>query len=331
MPEPKQRRRFRRLWPAAAVLLLVAAGLWAANSSVLWGAGEGRPSLLAHRGIAQTFPLDGVLADTCTATRIHPPDHGYVENTLVSMRAAFDAGADMVEFDVQVTSDGQLAVFHDSTLECRTDGTGRVADHTLAELRRLDLGYGYTADGGATHPLRGKAVGLMPTAPEVVAAFPDRELLIDLKNDDPADGARLADYLAGLPAARLATISVYGGDNSVQAVRDRLPQVRATSKAIMKDCLIGYLATGWTSHVPDSCHHTELHLPRRYGQYLWGWPNLFVDRMRDAGTRVILVAGEGDWSEGFDQPEDLETVPPGWSGWLWTNRADVIAPLTGVR
>ncbi|MEU8664764.1 glycerophosphodiester phosphodiesterase family protein, partial [Actinoplanes philippinensis] len=290
-----------------------------------WGAGEGRPSLLAHRGIAQTFPLDGVQNDTCTAARIDPPGHTYVENTIVSMRAAFDAGADMVEFDVQLTADGQLAVFHDPTLECRTDGTGRVADHTLAELRRLDLGYGYTADNGATYPLRGTAVGLLPTAQEVVAAFPCRELLIDLKDDDPADGTALAGYLATLPAERLTTISVYGGDASVQAVRSRLPQMRVTSRAIMKDCLIDYLATGWTSRVPDSCRRTELHLPGRYGQYLWGWPNLFVDRMRDAGTRVILVSGEGDWSEGFDQLEDLDAVPSGWSGWLWTNRTDVIA------
>lgn len=310
------------------MIVLVAAGLWTGNSSVLWGTGEGRPELLAHRGIAQTFPLDGVQNDTCTATRIHPPEHGYVENTLASMRAAFDAGADMLEFDVQLTADGQLAVFHDPTLECRTDGTGRVADHTLAELRELDLGYGYTADNGATWPLRGKAVGLLPTAPEVVAAFPDRELLVDLKDDDPADGTALAAYLATLPAERLKTISVYGGDHSVQAVRDRLPQIRTTSKAIMKDCLIDYLATGWTGHVPDDCHHTELHLPQRYGRYLWGWPHLFADRMRDADTRVILVGGEGDWSEGFDQPEDLDAVPPGWSGWLWTNRVDVIAPLT---
>jgi glycerophosphoryl diester phosphodiesterase len=328
MPEPKPRRRARRLWTSLAVLLLVTGVLWAGNSSVLWGTGADRPSLLAHRGIAQTFPLDGVRAGTCTATRIHPPDHTYVENTVVSMRAAFDAGADMVEFDVQVTSDGQLAVFHDALLECRTDGTGRVADHTLAELRRLDLGYGYSADNGATHPLRGTAVGLMPTAQEVVDAFPGRELLIDLKNDDPADGERLADYLTTLPAARLATISVYGGDNSVEAVRSRLPQIRATSKKIMKDCLIAYLASGWTSRVPDSCHHTELHLPQRYGQYLWGWPDLFVDRMREADTRVILVDGDGDWSEGFDRPEDLDSVPDGWSGWLWTNRTDVIAPLT---
>jgi glycerophosphoryl diester phosphodiesterase len=324
----KRTRRRRRLWAVLAAALLAGAGLYVGNSSALWGAEDGRPQVLAHRGIAQTFPLAGVGNDTCTATRIHPPEHAYVENTLTSMRAAFDAGADMLEFDAQVTADDRLVVFHDSTLDCRTDGTGRVRDRTLAELRRLDLGYGYTADGGATYPLRGKGVGLMPTVEEAVAAFPGRELLIDLKNDDPDEGERLAAYLATLPAERLATIAVYGGDAPVDAVAKRLPQVRATSKKIMKDCLLRYLATGWTGRVPGACRHTELHLPQRYGRLLWGWPDLFVERMRKADTRVVLVAGDGPWSEGFDRPADLAAVPEDWSGWLWTNRADVVTPLT---
>jgi glycerophosphoryl diester phosphodiesterase len=243
------------------------------------------------------------------------------------MRAAFDAGADMLEVDVQVTADGRLAVFHDATLECRTNGTGRVRDHTLAALRTLDLGHGYTADGGATHPLRGTAVGLMPTVPEVVAAFPDRELLLDLKGGDRSEGDQLATYLTTLPAERLRTISVYGGDAPVDAVAARLPQVRATSKKIMKDCLVRYAALGWSGHVPDACRHTELHLPQRYGRLLWGWPNLFVERMRAVDTRVVLVAGDGPWSEGFDQPEDVAALPERWSGWIWTNRTDVLAPL----
>jgi glycerophosphoryl diester phosphodiesterase len=307
-------------------VLLVAAGLWTGNSSALWGAEDGRPLLLAHRGIAQTFPLDGVRNDTCTASRIHPPDHTYLENTLPSMRAAFAAGAAMLEVDVQVTADDQLAVFHDSTLECRTDGTGTVREHTLADLRRLDLGYGYTADGGATYPLRGTGIGLLPTVEQVVAGFPDRELLLDLKNDDPAEGERLAAYLATLPAERLARLCVYGGDAAVAVVVNRLPRLRATSRKIMKDCLVRYLAIGWTGHVPDACRHTELHLPHRYGRLLWGWPNLFVDRMRAADTRVVLVAGDGPWSAGFDRPADLAAVPDDWSGWLWTNRVDAIAP-----
>lgn len=311
----------KKRWVIPGVVVLLAAGLYAGNRS---GGGAGQPQLLAHRGIAQTFPLAGVGNDTCTATRIDPPDHTFIENTLPSMRAAFAAGADMLEFDMQVSRDGALVVFHDSMLECRTNGTGAVKDHPLAELRKLDLGYGYSADNGATFPLRGKGTGLLVTVPEVLAAFPDRELLIDLKNDDATEGARLADLLSTLPAERLRTISVYGGDAPVAAVSERLPQVRAASKKTMKSCLIAYEGIGWTGHVPDACRHTELHLPHRYGRFLWGWPNRFVERMRAADTRVILVAGDGPWSEGWDRPEDLKDVPEGWSGWLWSNRVDLI-------
>ena len=127
-----------------------------------------------------------------------------------------------------------------------------------------------------------------------------------------------------MPAERLSQISVYGGDAAVDAVARRLPQVRVTSKKIMKTCLIRYEATGWSGRVPDACEHTELHLPQRYGRFLWGWPNLFADRMRAADTRVILVAGDSPWSEGFDTTGSLSGVPDGWSGWLWTNRTDVV-------
>jgi glycerophosphoryl diester phosphodiesterase len=117
-------------------------------------------TLIAHRGVHHDFPLDGVQWDTCTAARIFPPTHEFIENTLPSMRAAFEAGASIVEVDLRVTRDRQLAVFHDFMLECRTEASGDVDDRPLAELQTLDVGYGYTADDGATFPLRGTGVGL---------------------------------------------------------------------------------------------------------------------------------------------------------------------------
>lgn len=121
-----------------------------------------KSTLLAHRGVAQRFDTAGLAADTCTAARMVPSGHRFIENTIASMRAAFDAGADIVELDVQPTTDGQFAVFHDWTLDCRTDGKGRTRDHDMASLRKLDVGHGYTADGGKTFPLRGAGAGLMP-------------------------------------------------------------------------------------------------------------------------------------------------------------------------
>jgi glycerophosphoryl diester phosphodiesterase len=323
-----RRRRLRRGAVALTVVMLLVIGLYLRNSSVIAGPERGqRPFPLAHRGVAQTFDLAGVTADTCTARLIHPPQVPYLENTLPSLKAAFDAGADAAEIDVQLTRDGQLAVFHDATLDCRTDGTGTVGEHTLEELRRLDVGYGYTSDGGATYPFRGKGIGLLPTVSEVFAAFPGQELKLDLKRDNAADGDALAAFLATLPTDRLATVTVTGGDAAVAAVERRFPQIRASSRTIIKNCLIAYAGSGWTGHVPASCRHRELTLPARYGKWLWGWPNLFVARMRGVDTRVVLVRGEGDWSAGYDTAADVTELPDGYTGAIWTNRVDVVAPL----
>ncbi|KQO03041.1 glycerophosphodiester phosphodiesterase [Arthrobacter sp. Leaf234] len=62
----------------------------------------------------------------------------YAEHTRAAYLQALEDGADGVECDVHLTRDGQLVCFHDTTLERTTNGTGDVADHTLAELRALD-------------------------------------------------------------------------------------------------------------------------------------------------------------------------------------------------
>ena len=158
------------------------------NTSIFLSPSEKRPLLLAHRGLAQTFSMENIQHDTCTAERIDPPEHPYLENTLASIQAAFDVGADIVEFDIHITKDHQFAVFHDWTLDCRTNGKGVTRHYTMAELKRLDIGYGYTADNGKTFPFRGKGIGLMPSLDEVLQTFPTHSFLIHIKSDDPLEG-----------------------------------------------------------------------------------------------------------------------------------------------
>jgi glycerophosphoryl diester phosphodiesterase len=87
--------------------------------------------VIAHRGASGTRP----------------------ENTLCAFRRAEALGAHMIELDVQLTRDGEVVVIHDWTLARTTDGRGRVASHTLAELRRLDAGAWFDpAYGGETIP-----------------------------------------------------------------------------------------------------------------------------------------------------------------------------------
>lgn len=62
------------------------------------------------------------------------------ENTVASLRAALDAGAAWIEFDVRLTADGQPVLLHDATLDRTTDATGPLSDIGFDALRALDAG-----------------------------------------------------------------------------------------------------------------------------------------------------------------------------------------------
>jgi glycerophosphoryl diester phosphodiesterase len=322
----------RRFFGFALVAILAFAALcFVLNTNLFSPPAPGRPMLLAHRGLAQTFDVAGVQADTCTASRIHPPEHRYLENTLASMTAAFAAGADMVELDIHPTTDGHFAVFHDWTLDCRTDGKGVTREHTLADLKRLDVGYGYTTDGGKTFPFRGSGVGAMPSLDEVLAAFPGRRLLIHIKSNDPAEGEKLAARLSALTPAARGVLAVYGGRLPVAVVRARLADMMTMSARAEVHCLGTYLALGWSTYVPPSCANMLILLPRNYAPWLWGWPDRFIARMRGVSSDVVVLGPRGgdEFSSGIDTAEEFERLPRRAGLGIWTNRIDRIAPLAG--
>ncbi|MFF0183428.1 glycerophosphodiester phosphodiesterase [Streptomyces sp. NPDC005244] len=64
------------------------------------------------------------------------------ENTLRSFTAAQNAGLDLIELDLHLSKDGALVVMHDADVDRTTDGSGPIAEKTLAELRALDAGSG---------------------------------------------------------------------------------------------------------------------------------------------------------------------------------------------
>ena len=76
------------------------------------------PLVIAHRGASSEAP----------------------ENTIAAFELAVGQGADGIELDVHLSSDGHPVVIHDATLERTTDGAGGVAARTMRELKRLDAG-----------------------------------------------------------------------------------------------------------------------------------------------------------------------------------------------
>ena len=62
------------------------------------------------------------------------------ENTLLAFKKAAELeGITGIEFDVQLTRDGEIVVIHDERVDRTTDGTGNVRDYTLAELKKLSI------------------------------------------------------------------------------------------------------------------------------------------------------------------------------------------------
>lgn len=107
--------------------------------------------------------------------------HRWPENTEVAFREAGRAhpGA-LLETDVTSTKDGVAVLLHDDTVDRTTDGSGRVSEMDFADLRKLDGGYRFSTDGGASFPWRGKGLRVATLA-EALRAAPRSRFFIDLK------------------------------------------------------------------------------------------------------------------------------------------------------
>lgn len=204
----------------------------------------------------------------------------------------------------------------------------------MAELRTLDLGDGYTADGGATFPLRGQGVGMMPTLREVLAAFPQRRFLINFKGNQASEADLLLAYLDAAPEADYARLAFYGVIPA-ERVRELRPELRTLSRKRLMRCARSYILTGWTGHVGEDCRNTIIFVPSNYGWVAWGWPNRFLERMRRADSEVIIVdairRGEKPGVGGIDDAEAFAAVPLNWRGGVATDRIEVIGPLAAER
>jgi glycerophosphoryl diester phosphodiesterase len=162
------------------------------------------PRVIAHRGASGKYP----------------------ENTAMSFRKAVEIGADVIETDIHFTKDNGFIVCHDDVLERVSDGTGRVGEHTVAELKRLDAGCNFAGDGSATFPYRGKGLVFM-TLEEMLEEFPGQRFNIDLKAKNPGQVPYYADIIKKMNAQhRVLSASEYGPNT--RAVRKIFPDM-ATS------------------------------------------------------------------------------------------------------
>jgi glycerophosphoryl diester phosphodiesterase len=282
--------------------------------------------IVAHRGVHQDYEgstkgvrVGKAYLNECTATRIHKPTHEYLENTLESIQAAFDFGATMVEIDIQPTGDSQLVVFHDWMLECRTNGKGKVSDHTVDYLKTLDIGYGYTHDG-KTYPFRGKGVGKIQTLAEVLQSFPRRKFLIDNKNGNNMRTAQLlVEALSQLPVDQQKLIYLWCADKAFEHIKAKLPSAKRLllPRRQHKEILIPYLYKFGFGEFPRQYKNKGIGLPFKYIWLAWGWPNRFLNKVYEADMRFYVYVNS------IEQAQELSGVP---LNGVITDRIELIGP-----
>lgn len=112
--------------------------------------------------------LEDYINDTNVLVIAHRADwRNACENSILAIENAIDMGVDMIEIDLKKTSDNQLILMHDHTLDRTTTGKGYVKDHTLAEIKEL-----YLKDG-AGH----KTLFKVPTLKEALLVAKDKVLI----------------------------------------------------------------------------------------------------------------------------------------------------------
>ena len=197
-----------------------------------------KPTVIAHRGFSAVAP----------------------ENTLPAFQQAIDAGADMIEFDVRLTTDKQFIVIHDPTLERTTSGCGIVENHTLAQLQMLDAGAWFG---------RGFTGTILPSLGEALAFCQNRVLVnVEVKTElqDDLSLIRLADLVgkqvSALGGTRSVDISSYT-HRIITRLRDRHQQLTTallsdepfTEEAITK---LAYTSGAAALHIPHRLASSSL-------------------------------------------------------------------------
>jgi glycerophosphoryl diester phosphodiesterase len=187
------------------------------------------------------------------------------ENTLRSFVRADLEGLDVIELDLHLSKDGELVVIHDADVDRTTDGTGPVADFTLAELRKLDAGQGERIPvfeevvDAVRAPLQAEIKDV--AAAQALAEVMARRALLDRVSVLSFHDAALAEVSQLLPQASTALVaSRYGADvvdraRTVGAGMLVLNIRRLTLELVERAHAADLTVIGWVVNTPE---HLEL-------------------------------------------------------------------------
>jgi glycerophosphoryl diester phosphodiesterase len=193
-----------------------------------WESGSRRTLDIAHRGASAVAPA----------------------NTLAAFERAVEFGADGIEFDVHLSAEGVPVVIHDFAVDATTDGSGRVAQMSLDQLKQLDAGAHFDPVYAGER---------IPTLEEVLQTFGDRLLLnVELKSVSLCDNGLEQAVLALVTRYKLGSRVLLSSFNpfSLRRVKQIAPHVRAG--LLYAPDLPLFLSRAWLAPLfPHEARHPE--------------------------------------------------------------------------
>jgi glycerophosphoryl diester phosphodiesterase len=235
-----------------------------------------RPLVFAHRGGCALGP----------------------ENTITAFDRGLAAGADGLELDVHLSSDGVVVVHHDETLDRTTSGAGPLAARTAAELGELDAG-----DGGGVPLLR-----------DVLRRYPTTPIIIELKVDSAAMGRAVAETVADARAVDRVCVGGFGA-RGVAAAREAVPGI-ATSASHLE--VRWALYRSWIHWPTRGVPYGGFQIPETAQGHRIVSPR-FVRHARAAGLKVQV------WT--VDDEADMRRLLQWGVDALISNRPDAAVPI----
>ncbi|MGH3713222.1 MAG: glycerophosphodiester phosphodiesterase family protein [Micromonosporaceae bacterium] len=291
--------------------MLKRTGIWLAALALL-----GLPAAApVHAATAATTVTQATTAtNPWLAARVMNMAHSGGENeapmnTLYAFKRAVALGADMIELDVQSTSDNQLVVIHNATVDQTTNGTGRVRDKSFDEVRALDAAYNFVPGRSAvpglppeSYPLRGIRTGeqkppdgyqrtdfAIPALRQVLREFPGVPVNIEIKGTSDTDvesflhNARLlADVLNR--SGRTDVIVTSFNDLAVATFHRLAPQVPLAPG-------LGGVAAYWTVGVKPIDGTVALQIPVKFNGVQIATPEFIARAHRDGYAVHVWFSG----------------------------------------
>lgn len=266
-------------------------------------------STLTYAQSLRTAPKGRVLVAA------HRGDWHYTpENSLAGFQLAIEAGVDILETDVRLTSDSILIIMHDYTLERTTTGSGRVEETSYQTIRELRL---KNAQGSRTeHPI--------PTLEQVLDLCKGRMLVyFDKAHQDPkgmSEGYKVRRILDLLREKGMLEQGVFvlpwRYDKAKRIFGDDLERVNYIPVISSKIERLDEYVNEWIEKLRPVAFQFRIAVGEAdvYAQ---------LSKVRASGSRCFVAATWHDHTMGHDDQLSLSSPEKGW-GWLMNEGFDII-------